>query len=180
MRGIAALPNQNNSCVDRRLASGHRGGLIAERIPPAMRLRQLPAVCLIVLIFSGCTLAPVGQIAVPATLKGSEESSALLDNFTAFISAVDGQPVAAGRSGWNTPLELKPGHHVLTVEFKRGVFSAKTQLELLATARTSYQLRYATDAQLFGHNSFCDFWITDLATGRPVTGIKKAAVVKGR
>ena len=155
-----------------------------------MRLRHLLAASLLLLVFSGCvtgpqttsatrSTGPAEAPAAPATIRGSEESSALLDNFTAFISAVDGQPIAAGRSGWNTPLGLKPGHHVLTVEFKRGVFAARAQLELMAAPKASYRLRYATDAQLFGHNSFCDFWITDLATGQPVTGIKEAAVVKG-
>ena len=144
-----------------------------------MRLRHLLAASLLLLIFPGCTTAPQTTPVLPATIRGTEESSALLDNFTAFISAVDGQPVAAGRAGWSTPIGLKPGHHILTVEFKRGVFAARTQLELMAAPKASYRLRYATDAQLFGHNSFCDFWITDLATGQPVTGIKEAAVVKG-
>jgi hypothetical protein len=155
-----------------------------------MRPRLLPFACLAVLIMSGCTTAPQGTTAVPpampvaepvapATIRGAEESSALLDNFTAFISAVDGQAVAAGRAGWDTPIELKAGRHALTVEFRRGVFSATALLEVEAAAKANYQLRYTTDAQLFGKNSFCDFWIVDLATDQPVTGVKKAAVVKG-
>jgi len=151
-----------------------------------MRPRLLITACLAALLFSGCTTvpaagpaAPVSAPAAPATIKGSEESSALFDNFTAFIAAVDGQPVAAGRAGWDTPLEVKPGRHVLTGAFKRGVFSATAQLELLAVAHANYQLKYTTDAQLFGKNSFCDFWIADLATGQPVTAVTKAAVVKG-
>ena len=153
-----------------------------------MRPRHLLAASLLALIFSGCATTPqpgpavtvpVEAPALLAPIKGSEASSTLLDNFTAFISAVDGQPVAAGREGWNTPIELKPGHHVLGVGFKRGVFTAQAKLELLADARTNYQLKYATDAQLFGHNSFCDFWIVNLGTDQPVTGIKKATVTKG-
>ncbi len=148
-----------------------------------MRLRLLSAVCLVALVLSGCTSlpqgAPVTEPAGPATIRGSEESSTLLDNFTAFISAVDGQAVAAGRAGWDTPIELKAGRHVLTVEFKRGVFSAQTQVEVVAVAKANYRLKYTTDARLFGKNSFCDFWIVDLATNRTVTETKKAAVVKG-
>lgn len=146
------------------------------------------------LVFSGCTtpqttprpVPPTGQIAPvvvkpigTATIKGSEESSVMLDNFTAFISAVDHHPVAAGRAGWNTPIELKAGRHELTVEFMRGVFSARTQLVVEVVAHANYQLRFTSDAELFGKNSFCDFWIVDLATDKPVTGVMKASVVKG-
>jgi hypothetical protein len=163
-----------------------------------MRPRLLFAVSLAALVFSGCTTpqttprstpptvpatGPVARaVVVPvgtATIRGSEESSVMLDNFTAFISAVDHHPVAAGRDGWNTPLELKAGRHELTVEFRRGVFSAKTQLVMEATAHANYQLRFTSDAELFGKNSFCDFWIVDLATDKPVTGVMKASVMKG-
>lgn len=113
-----------------------------------------------------------------ATIKGSEESSVMLDNFTAFIVAVDRKPVAAGRAGWNTPLELKAGRRELTVEFRRGVFSARTQLVMQAAANASYELKFTTDAELFGKNSFCDFWVVNLTTGQPITGVMKAAIVK--
>ena len=103
----------------------------------------------------------------------------MLDNFTAFISAVDHHPVAAGRVGWNTPLELKAGRRELTVEFRRGVFSARTLLEVDVKPDASYELRFTSDAELFGKNSYCDFWIVDLATDQPVTGVMKASVVKG-
>jgi hypothetical protein len=168
-----------------------------------MRPRLLSAFSLLALVLSGCTttrqntpaaappstpqlapaaptppVAPVVEPVGTGTIRGSEESSVLLDNFTAFISAVDGQPVAAGRAGWDTPIELRAGRHKLTVEFRRGVFSAKTQLEVRVAANTNYRLKHTTDAQLFGQNSYCDFWIVDLATDQPVTAIKKAAVVK--
>jgi len=150
-----------------------------------MRPRPLPAACLLVLFFAGCTTlpeirsgAPFEEPAGTAVIKGSEESSALLDNFTAYVSAVDDQVVPAGRQGWNTPLELKAGRRILTVEFRRGVFSAQARLELLAAAHASYQLKYTTDAQLFGRNSFCDFWIVDAATAQTVTAVKRAAVEK--
>jgi hypothetical protein len=151
-----------------------------------MRPRQLLAASLLVLFSAGCTTlpeirrgAPFEEPAGQATIKGSEESSALLDNFTAYISAVDDRLVPAGRAGWNTPLELKAGRRILSVEFKRGVFSAKAKLELLAAAHAGYQLEYKTDAQLFGKNSFCDFWVVDAATGQAVTAVIRAAVEKG-
>ncbi|MBI2496615.1 MAG: hypothetical protein HYV75_01345 [Opitutae bacterium] len=158
-----------------------------------MRLRLLLVLGLVTLPFSGCTppsptstptapatgpVAPVQEPAGTATIRGSEETSVMLDNFTAFISAVDHHPVAAGRAGWNTPIELKAGRRELTVEFRRGVFNARTRLVMQAAANASYQLKYTTDAELFGKNSFCDFWVVDLATGRPVTGVMKTAIVR--
>lgn len=114
----------------------------------------------------------------PATIKGSEEGSALLDNFTAFIVAIDGEPVAARRKGWDQPLSLTPGAHRLAVEFNRGSFLARTEVVLEAKPATAYELRQTNDAQVYGDHSFCDFWIVDLATGEKVTPPKRAALEK--
>lgn len=155
-----------------------------------MGQKKIRSCCFAALLLAGCnttprlpTPAPVTQLAPPAPaahahIRGSEQSSMLLDSFTAFVAAVDGQPVAAGRKGWNIPLEIPAGRRRITVEFIRGVFTARTELELDAVANASYQLQYATDAELFGHNSYCDFWIVNLATGRTQGAVKKAPVTK--
>lgn len=114
----------------------------------------------------------------PATIKGSEESSTLLDNFTAFIVAVDGEPVAARRKGWNQPLSLTPGTHRLSVEFNRGSFFARTELNLEARPGAAYELRQTSDAQVYGDHSYCDFWIVDLATNEKATPSKRATLDK--
>ena len=152
----------------------------------------LPACCVLAVLSPGC--ATVSRIAAKlsppevkasspavvgfARIRGSEESSALFDNFTAFVTAVNGRPAAAGRAGWDTPLEIAAGNHTLTVEFNRGNFIARTDLELAAAADASYELKFATDTNLFGQNSYCDFWIVDLGTGQTVTAVKKASVKK--
>lgn len=144
--------------------------------------RVLPLL-LAALTFAGCTsptstptssqlaqtpgLSPVIELP-PASIIGSEETSTMLDNFTVFVAAVDGVSVAAGRQGWNTPLSLKAGRHRLTLGFIRGVFSATADLELTAVSEASYQVRFATDAELFGKNSYCEFWIVDTAANQPV------------
>ena len=113
-----------------------------------------------------------------ATIVGSQETSILLDNFTAFVSSVDGRKVEAGRNGWNTPLSIDVGHRRLGVEFNRGVFLAKGQLEFDAIANTRYELRYATDAELFGKNSYCNFWVIEIQSGQTVSRVSKSAVEK--
>jgi hypothetical protein len=100
----------------------------------------------------------------PATITGSEESSTMLDNLTVYVTAIDGQAVTAGRQGWHIPLTLKPGVRKLKVAFNRGVFTAETDLLFTAQSEHAYQLLFATDAQLFGKNSYCEFWIEDTAT----------------
>jgi hypothetical protein len=105
----------------------------------------------------------------PATLTGSEETSTMLDNFTVYVLAVDGVAVAGGRSGWNSPIPLPVGPHRLSLGFNRGVFAAQAELTIEAASATAYEVRFASDAQLFGQNSYCEFWIVDKATNQPVT-----------
>ncbi len=114
----------------------------------------------------------------PASIKGSEESSTLLDNFTTFVRAVDGQPVSAGRKGWDQAIELKPGSHRLAVEFVRGSFFARTELVLEAKPGATYELRQINDAQVYGQHTFCEFSVTDLATNATVGAPKRVALDK--
>jgi hypothetical protein len=93
----------------------------------------------------------------------------MLDDFTVYVIAIDGVPVAAGRAGWSTPLPLKAGQRRLTLGFTRGVFAATADITLHAASEAAYQVRFATDAQFLGKNSYCEFWIADTATGQPVT-----------
>jgi hypothetical protein len=124
--------------------------------------------------------APAAPVVIlpPATIKGSEESSTLLDNFTAFISAVDGEKIPTGRKGWAQPVTLAAGQRRLTVEFIRGVFFARTELVLEAKPEAAYELRHTSDAQVYGDHTFCEFWIVDLATGEKVTAPKRTGLGK--
>lgn len=100
----------------------------------------------------------------------------MLDDFTAFIAAIDGTPVSAGRIGWQTAVPLKAGKRQLQVVFVRGVFTGTAELELNALSERAYQLRFATDAQFLGKNSYCEFWIVDTTTGQPATGRVRATL----
>jgi hypothetical protein len=143
----------------------------------------LPVLLILVLLtLAGCTTtqtAPVIAVAPPppppvielppASITGSEEKSAMLDDFTAFIAAIDDMPVSAGRTGWQTPVILKTGMRQLKLVFVRGVFTGTAELQLNALSERAYQLRFATDAQFLGNNSYCEFWIVDTVTGQPAT-----------
>lgn len=129
------------------------------------------------------TPAPVGRPAPvvelpPASITGSEETSTMFDNFTVFVSAIDGVPVAGGRAGWSTSLPLKAGQRHLTLSFSRGVFAAQAEIMFKAASETAYQVKFATDAQLFGKNSYCEFWIVNVATGELVTPRVRAPLTR--
>jgi hypothetical protein len=94
------------------------------------------------------------------------------------VSAIDGQPVESGRAGWKTPLTLKAGSRTLTVAFIRGVFTAHTDVRLHARSEAVYQLKFATDAQVFGKNSYCEFWIEDTANGEKVLAPTRVPLAK--
>lgn len=121
--------------------------------------------------------APV-PAAKPATIVGSEESSMMFDNFTAFVAAIDNKPVTEGRAGWNVPLALEPGQRLLTVMFVRGVFTAHADIPLQARSEAVYQVKFASDAQLFGQSTYCEFWIIDSATGEKVGGPIRAQLTR--
>ena len=139
---------------------------------------------------AGCAspppLPPELQYAAPpssagtASVRGSQESSALLDDLTAYVLAVDGKRVMGGRPGWREPLTLAAGKRRLGVVFQRGASSAQAEVWLDAQPGVAYEVRYATDVQLFGANSYCDFWIVDRANGRQVTETRRGFVTPGR
>ena len=111
-----------------------------------------------------------------ATIRGSERPSVILDSFTAYVHAVDGKRVMAGEKGWRTPLVITAGQHTLAVEFERGSYHAQAELSLNAAPGAEYEVRFDTDVQTYGRNSYVDFWIVNARTGKAVTGIKRAAV----
>ena len=110
--------------------------------------------------------APVVELK-PATITGSEETSTMFDNFTAYIAMIDGQAIGE-RNGWSRPLALKPGLRRLKVAFIRGVFFAQADVQINARPEAVYQLKFDTDAHVFGKNTYCEFWIEDTATGEKV------------
>ena len=138
-------------------------------------------------IVAGCATEPTpiplelqyqqpSSSASSATIIGSQENSSWADDFTAFVIAVDGKRVMAGRKGWNKPLHLSPGNHHLDVEFNRGVFVANAKLDLTAHAGGTYELKYSTDVAFNGANTYCDFWVVDTTTGKSVTDIVRGPV----
>ncbi len=150
-----------------------------------MRLRLL---LITVALLSGCAtpplippelqyVAPAGQESSLATLVGSHEKSTLIDDFTAYVLAVDGKRVMSGRKGWNTVLPIQPGLRNITVAFLRTPFNAQVNLQLQAVAGGKYQVQFSTDAQFFGADTYCDFWIIDIATQKPVTGIRRGDII---
>ena len=107
-----------------------------------------------------------------ATLIGSKQQGALPnDELTAYVLAVDGKRVMSGLRGWNSALPIQPGQRSVTVAFQGGAFHTQVDLQMQAIAGGEYQIQFSTDVQTFGANTFCDLWIIDTATQKPVSGI---------
>lgn len=111
-----------------------------------------------------------------AALVGSNEKATPIDDFTVYVLAVDGKRVISGWENWDTALPIQPGLRTITVAFKREPLNAQADLQLQAVAGGKYQIRFSTDAYLFGADTYCDFWIIDIATQKPVTGIKRGTI----
>ena len=136
--------------------------------------------------FAGCAspppLPPELQYSVPtpsretASVRGSQSDSALLDDLTAYVIAVDGKRVMAGRAGWRVPLTITAGKRRVGVAFQRGAATALAEVWLDAEPGREYEVRYVTDVTLFGTNTFCDFWIVNRASGEAVTEVRRGFV----
>lgn len=143
---------------------------------------------LFAILLAGCGSAPIPpelQYHAPlaatnvATITGSEVPSLLTHNQTAYVYTVDGKVVMAGKKGWNVPLVLEAGPRIVGVLMLRGDFLSRSYLELEAIAGAHYVLRFETDVGLVGENTYCDFWIIDAATGKPVTPKQRGGIEGG-
>lgn len=115
---------------------------------------------------------PADQEGRLATLIGSKQQGALPnDELTAYVLAVDGKRVMSGQRGWNSALPIQPGQRSVTVAFQGGAFHTQVELQMQAAAGGNYKIQFSTDVQTFGANTFCDLWIIDTATQKPVSGI---------
>lgn len=121
-------------------------------------------------------VAPWGQESSLATLVGSREKGRYSDS-TAYVLAVDGKLATLGPRGWSIALPIQPGLRNISVAFQGGGFNTQVDLQLKAVAGGKYQIQFSTDVQLFGGNTYCDFWIIDIATQKPVTGIGCGGIV---
>ena len=121
-------------------------------------------------------VVPAGQENSLATLVGSNEKSTPIDDFTVYVLAVDGKRVISGLENWDTALPIQPGLRTITVAFMRDPLNAQADLQLQAVAGGKYQIQSSTDAYFFGADTYCDFWIIDIATQKPVTGIKRGTL----
>ena len=123
----------------------------------------------------------VDGFSLMASIKGSQTERHILDDFTAYVIAVDGKRVMALRKGWNAELPILPGARTITVAFQRGAFNAQADLSLDAAAGSKYEVQFVSDVGLGfdDANTYCDFWIIDLATQKPVTEVRRGIIGGG-
>lgn len=146
-----------------------------------MRIRLAAFLCFLIAGGIGCALkpleappepeysAPSGETGPIATVRGSQQKASVGDDYIGYVLAVDGNGVTMGRAGWNRDLPVKAGNRTLTVAFQRGLYTARAELPLDAMAGHQYEVSFEAHTHVFNAGTDCDFWIVDLATGRPVT-----------
>ena len=118
--------------------------------------------------------APTGQQGTLATLVGSQDERLFFPNRTAHVFAVDNKRVMADEEGWSKALPIRPGMRNVTVSFGSessyifgtGGSYTKVDLQLHAVAAGSYQVQFSCE-----EGSYFDFWIGDIVTQKPVSGI---------
>lgn len=153
---------------------------------------------IVVMLLGGCAtpqpitppehqyIAPDDQENSLATLVGSQEEVTLFRNSMAFVVLVDDKHVMSARKitwkNWDSVVPIRPGLRNVRVMFvSAGLYNTYTDFQFQAVAGGKYQVRFSSDvgymAQYVGGNTYCDFWIIDVATQEPVTGIRRGRIV---
>jgi len=117
-----------------------------------------------------------------AKIKGSEQKSVFLANFTVLILNIDGKRVMTDHPDWSTPLAVTAGHHQVTAQFTRGAFFATANLEWDAVANATYEIKFTTNLNFLtggGPDTHVNFWIINSTTGKPVSGIVQSHIGGG-
>jgi hypothetical protein len=115
-----------------------------------------------------------------ARILGCEEASKILHNKTAFILSIDGKRVMAGRDGWNVPVMIVSGKHVLTVEFECGREVAQTDFPLEVISGATYKVCFSPITNFLGKIKSCDLWIADAISKEAKTSTERIALMDRR
>jgi hypothetical protein len=133
---------------------------------------------------AGCSTAPevpgedVYQAPPPgggtATLRGSsvKENGFFGSEHRGFVTMIDYKAVPDASDHWDEPIVLHPGKRSITAEYRYSNFMTRAYVTFDAKPGANYQLmvRNSVDADPDGR-LYNDFWIVDLATGKPVTPV---------
>lgn len=101
-----------------------------------------------------------------ATIIGDMVDRKYLADTIAFIFAVDKQKVAEGYHKIKELLVLEAGEHDLQIWCGQGAFNYTNLIKVKIEANKTYQVGYELNPN---DREGCAFWITDLATKKPVT-----------
>ena len=153
-----------------------------------MKVHLLLVACLI----SGCSTAPKSKLPpelvyLPPTepaeslayVKGQivKSKMPLFDNFNTYVYAIDGKHVRADRKSWASPVALLAGKRIITAAFERGVYMAFAKVEVSIVPGSAYEVRSDCPSSPIGKPyKFCDFWVVDLSSEKPVSEVMRARV----
>jgi hypothetical protein len=155
--------------------------------------RPLALAAALLALLAGCSTAPAPATAdeylppaagVPsATLKGVRLSEGGLfgETHTAYVYMVDLTSLRDAANAWDKSIAIAAGKRTVMAEYRFSNFKARATLLLNAAAGHSYQLMIAHGRDNTPElKLFCEFWIVDHATGKPVTPVYRAQVMGGK
>ena len=160
-------------------------------VPPPLALLLVLATASLA-FHSGCATTPdplteddyhpPALTSATTTLQGTRLSEGGLfgDDHTGFVFMVDLKPVRDADSHWNEALPLTAGKHSIIAEYRYSNFIARADIPLQASAGTAYQLMIKNGHEPADGKPYCDFWIVDRSTGKPVTLIYHAQATGGK
>ena len=118
-----------------------------------------------------------------ALLKGSNitETGLWGSDHRGYALMIDLKSIPDAADHWNEPVALSPGWHTIGAEYRYSNFIARAYLPFEAKAGTTYQLMIKPGLEDTPEaRRYNDFWIVDLATGKPVTPVHHQQTTGGK
>lgn len=101
----------------------------------------------------------------------------LFDNENSYVYAIDGKRVMSVKKDWGSAIAILPGNRTITAGFEQGVYMAYAKIDLSVAAGQTYQVHSSCNTRGLGAGfSYCDFWIVDDVTQKPVSEIARGAI----
>jgi len=153
---------------------------------------RLSLLTVIVALLCGCETAPgpaaeggyvppLAEAGVLATITGSRTSGEefLEGEHTGQVLMIDSKLVRDSHDAWSKSIALAPGRHSIVAKYDHAHYMSQAFLTFEAKAGSAYQLAIKNGTEPPDEQRYCEFWIVDLATGRPVTEVLRRHVSGG-
>jgi hypothetical protein len=152
---------------------------------------RLSLLIVILTLFCGCETASgpasEGDYVAPAagataTIRGSRnrDNSFFEGEHVGRVLLIDSRLLRASEANVEEPVALTAGKHNIVAEYRHSNFLSQAYLTFEATPGSAYQLTIRNGREAPDDQRYCEFWITDLTAGKPVTEVLHRRVSGGK